>query len=390
MSEAVRTADASTDPQAYAAGPAGRIARVRALMAERGYDAVLVREEPNLRWLTGAAGAFDFSYEFPHAALITADDLYLHTDSRYYNTFVERLPADGPVWQLDQERVAIPRWVAQHARAAHSRTLAIEDSVQLSFYRGLTRSLEDLSAPALVTALHGEVSRMRAVKDSEEVALMRRAQAITDAAFTHMCAFIRAGLTEKQIRAELERFMYEQGADGLAFPTIVASGPNSANPHAVPSDRVVERGDFVLMDYGARYGDYNADMTRTVVVGEPAAWQREVYDAVRKVNEEVEATARAGVIGSDMQALAEKRIDEAGFAGCFGHGLGHGVGIEIHEQPNFNRGNHDAIPAGAVVTDEPGIYLPGKGGVRLEDYGLVTETGYEPFTQSTHDLISVG
>ncbi len=374
----------------YPAGPVGRVERVRDLMAERGYDAVLVRDEANLRWLTGAEGTFDFTYEFPHAAVITSDELFLHTDSRYYNTFQEHLPQDGPSWKLDMEIIDIPRWVAERVRATRSRTLAIEDSTQLSFYTGLMRGLEDLSAPALIVQMHGDINRMRIVKDAEEIALMRHAQSITDAAFDHMCGFIRAGLTEKQIRTELESFMFENGADGLAFSSIVASGPNTANPHAIPSDRVVEPGDFVLMDYGASYHDYRSDMTRTVVVGEPAAWQREVYDTVRRAHEEVAAQARAGVIGSDMQALAVRIISEAGYGDYFKHGLGHGVGIDIHELPNFGRTYDKPVPAGAVVTNEPGVYLPGKGGVRLEDYGLVTEDGYEPFTRSTHDLVIVG
>ena len=380
----------SDTEKTYPAGPAGRIERVRDLMAARGYDAVLVRDEANLRWLTGAEGTFDFTYEFPHAALITADELFLHTDSRYYNTFQEHLPKDGPAWQLDMEIIAIPRWVAERVRDTRSRTLAVEDSMQLAFYTGLTRALEDLSAPVLVVQMHGDVNRMRIVKDAEEIALMRHAQSITDAAFEHLCGYIRAGLTEKQIRTELENFMFEHGADGLAFSSIVASGPNTANPHAIPSDRVVELGDFVLMDYGASYHDYRSDMTRTVVVGEPAAWQREIYDVVRRAHEQVASTAKAGVIGSDMHNLAVKVISDAGYGDYFKHGLGHGVGIDIHELPNFGRTYDKPIPAGAVVTNEPGIYLPGKGGVRLEDYGLVTEEGYEPFTRSTHDLVIVG
>ena len=339
----------------HASGPLGRIERVRELMDERGYDAVIIRDEANLRWLTGAEGVFDYTGELPHAAFITASNTFLHTDSRYYNSFIEHLPADSP-WVLDMEVISIPRWAAERARDAKCRVVAVEDTMELSFYDGLVRGLEDLSIGALLPQMHGDLRLMRAVKDEEEIALMKRAQAITDAAFAHMLEFIRPGLTEKQIKLELENFMFENGADGLAFGSIVAAGPNAANPHAIPSDRPVQKGEFVLMDYGARYHDYDSDMTRTVAVGEPSAKMREIYDLVQRTHEECAKAVYAGVDGN-----------------------------EIHELPNFGR-THNTVGEGSVVTIEPGVYLPGEFGVRLEDYGLVTAQGFAPFTQSPHDL----
>ena len=365
-------------------GPAGRIARVRKMMEERGYDAVVIRDEANLRWLTGAKGTFDYTFEFPHVTFITADECYFHTDSRYFNTFQENLPADSP-WKLDMDEGTMPRWVAQHARDTHSRVIAVEGDMQISFYFGIMRALEDLSITASLSQLHHDLQRMRAVKDDEEIALMRHAQSITDAAFQHMLTFIKPGLTEKEIRTELENFMFSNGADSLAFGSIVASGPNTANPHAVPSDRVVQRGDFVLMDYGAGYCDYRSDMTRTVVVGEPTAEQLDLYALVRRTHEECAAAVHAGIEGNDIFKLSRKIIGDAGYGDYYNHGLGHGVGIDIHEMPNFNR-SMNIIEAGSVITIEPGVYLPGVGGVRLEDFGVVTEDGYEPFTQSTHEL----
>ena len=365
-------------------GPVGRIARVRAMMEERGYDAVVVRDEANLRWLTGAEGVFDFTGELPHAAFITLDDTYLHTDSRYFNTFEEHLP-EGSTWKLDMQVIDIFRWVAERARDSRCHVVAIEDTTELSFYTGLVRSLEDVSIVCSLPQLHGDLRRMRAVKDAEEVELMKKAQAITDAAFQHMLGFIRPGLTEKQLRIELENFMYEHGADGLAFGSIVAAGPNAANPHAIPSDRVVEKGEFVLMDYGARYRDYNSDMTRTVSVGEPSSKMREIYDIVRHTHEECAKAVYAGIDGNEIHELSRKLIGEAGYGAYYGHGLGHGVGIDIHELPNFGR-THNTVAEGSVVTIEPGIYLPGEFGVRLEDYGIVTDKGFEPFTQSPHEL----
>lgn len=365
-------------------GPLGRIARVRKMMEERGYDAVVIRDEANLRWLTGAKGTFDYTFEFPHVTFITADECYFHTDSRYFNTFQENLPADSP-WKLDMNEGTMPRWVAERARDARSHVIAVEDDMQISFYFGIMRALEDLSITASLPQLHHDLQRMRAVKDDEEIALMRQAQSITDAAFQHMLTFIKPGLTEKEIRTELENFMFSNGADSLAFGSIVASGPNTANPHAVPSDRVVQRGDFVLMDYGAGYCDYRSDMTRTVVVGEPTPEQLDLYALVRRTHEECAAAVHAGVEGNDIFKLSRKIIGDAGYGDYYNHGLGHGVGIDIHEMPNFNR-SMNIIEAGSVITIEPGVYLPGIGGVRLEDYGVVTEDGYEPFTKSTHEL----
>lgn len=366
------------------AGPRGRIARVRALMEERGYDAVVVRDEANLRWLTGAEGVFDFTGELPHAAFITQRETLLHTDSRYFNSFQEHLEAETP-WVLDMDVIDIPRWVGEKARAHRCHVVAVEDTMELSFYFGMLRAFEDLSISVTVPQMHGDLRLMRAIKDDEELALMRHAQSITDAAFQHMLGEIRPGRTEKELKLELERFMFEHGADSLAFGSIVASGPNTANPHAIPSDRVVERGDFVLMDYGAGFHDYCSDMTRTVVVGEPTAKQREIYDIVQRTHETCVEAIHAGVDGRDIHMLSVKLIGEAGYGDYYGHGLGHGVGIDIHELPNFGR-KSNIVEEGAVITVEPGIYLPGVGGVRLEDYGVVTREGFAPFTTSPHEL----
>ncbi|MDY2778110.1 MAG: Xaa-Pro peptidase family protein [Collinsella sp.] len=368
-------------------GSEGRVARVREMMRARGYDAVVVRDEANLRWLTGAMGVFDYTFEFPHVAFITMDSCHLHTDSRYLNSFEENLPA-GHSWKLDMDEVDMPRWVADRALESRSSVIAVEDDMQISFYFGILRALEDVSICASIAQMHGDIQRMRAVKDAEEIELMRAAQKITDAAFTHMCGFIRPGLTEKQIRTELESFMFNNGADALAFSSIVASGPNTANPHAIPGDRVVEKGDFVLMDYGAGYRDYRSDMTRTVCVGEPSEQQRALYDLVRRTHEECAAAIHAGVDGHEVHMLSRKIIGDAGYGAYYGHGLGHGVGIDIHELPSLGR-KSNTLEVGSVVTVEPGVYLPGVGGVRLEDFGVVTEQGFEPFTESPHDLVVI-
>jgi Xaa-Pro aminopeptidase len=366
---------------------AGRVARLRKIMGERGYDAVVLRNNPDLRWLTGSERTFDF--ESAHTAFVTPDGLWLHTDSRYFNTFQERLGADT-AWQLDMDLVDATEWVARHVRDARARVVAIEDTIDLGFYDTLERRLADLSVSCLMPRLHGDLIMLRSVKDATEVELMRHAQGITDDAFDHICGFIHPGLTEQQVRVELENYMLTHGADALSFETIIASGPNGANPHAQPGSRELHDGDMVVMDYGAGYRDYHSDMTRTVCLGEPSDEQRHVYDVVRLAHETCAAAVRPGVIGSDIQGLAVKVITDAGYGDYFKHGLGHGVGLEIHERPNFSRTYDAEIPAGAVITIEPGIYLPGKFGIRLEDFGLVGEGGFEPFTASTHDLVCVG
>lgn len=365
---------------------AKRVARFREVMAEKGYDAVVLRHNPDLRWLTDSERTFDF--EDAHTAFITSDELYLHTDSRYFGTFKDRLGNDTP-WQIDMDNIGHAAWAAQHVATSRARVVAVEDTVELAFFDDLERELADRSVSALMPRMHGTIADLRIVKDPAEIELMRHAQSITDKAFLHMLDYIKPGLTEQQIRAELENYMLSHGADALSFDSIVASGPNGANPHAQPGERVVEKGDMIVMDYGAGYLDYHSDMTRTVVLGQPSEEQQHVYDVVRLANETCARAIHAGVLGSDIHNLAVKVISDAGYGEYFGHGLGHGVGVEIHERPFCNARYNKPLPAGSVVTDEPGIYLPGKFGIRLEDFGVVTEDGYDVFTQSTHDLMVI-
>ncbi len=362
---------------------AGRVARLRALMDERGYDAVVLRNNPDLLWLTGADGVFDD--EVAHTALLTADGQWLHTDSRYYNSFVERMGTDGP-WQLDMELLSAPEWVAKKIAETRSRVVAVEDTCTLAFFDELTYQCSKASIAPAFPRMHGDICDLRMVKDEAELELLREAQRITDEAFEHICGFIKVGMTEQQIRNELERCMMGLGADGISFETIIAAGPNGANPHARPGSRKVEEGDLIVMDYGALYHGYHADMTRTMCVGQPSDEQLAVYEIVRHAHEECAAAIKPDVIGCDIHNLSVKIISEAGYGDYYGHGLGHGVGLEIHENPGFGRYWNKPVPAGSVVTVEPGIYLPGKFGIRLEDCGVVSEQGYQPFTRASHDL----
>ncbi len=367
-------------------GTKERMDRVRDLMRQRAYDAVVLRNNFDIRWLTGAARVFD--NEVAHTAVITQDAAWLHTDSRYYGSFLERMGSDSG-WTVDMEPTAHARWTARLLRDLSVRCAAIEDTLTLGFYEQLVYELGQCSFDCLMPRLHSDLALLRATKDEEELQLLRRAQEITDAAFDHICGFVRPGQTELQIRAELEGFMLSNGAHALSFDSIVASGPNGANPHARPGEREVCAGDFIVLDYGALYEDYHADMTRTISVGEPSAKQREVYNVVREAHEAAAAAAHPGILGKDLHAVAAKVISDAGFGDYFQHGLGHGVGLEIHELPNAGRLSENKLEVGSVFTVEPGIYLPGEFGVRLEDCGVMTQDGYAPFTASTHDLVVV-
>ena len=235
----------------------------------------------------------------------------------------------------------------------------------------------------------GVVRRLRSVKERYEVARMRGAQAITDAAFSHIVEFMRPGMTEREVQLELDEFMLRHGAEGLAFATIVATGESAANPHAVPGATMLEAGQCVVLDFGAKSYGYCSDMTRTVFLGEPEGQMRSAWEAVRAANEAVEAMLCPGVTGRQAHERAEAVLAEGGFAGAMGHGLGHGVGLDIHEEPVLSPRNPEPLVEGNVVTVEPGIYLPGKFGMRLEDFGVVTDDGFEVFTKSTHEMVVI-
>jgi Xaa-Pro aminopeptidase len=233
--------------------------------------------------------------------------------------------------------------------------------------------------------LNETVEPLRAVKSAEELQLIRRAAAITDSVAAQIPALIRPGMTERELSWELEKRLRESGANGTAFPIIVASGPNAALPHHASGDRMLQRGDALIVDMGAAVSGYMSDLTRSFFLGEtPDAQYAAVYDAVQEAQRRALAGMRAGMTGRAVDALARDRLVEAGYGDHFGHGLGHSLGLEIHEQPRLSRLNEKPLPAGVVLTVEPGVYLPGWGGVRLEDLVLLTEAGVEVLSACPH------
>ena len=234
-----------------------------------------------------------------------------------------------------------------------------------------------------------EINSFRSVKEEWELDRMRKAQQIADKAFAEVLPRIKVGMTELELQAELIYCMYKNGGTGLAFDPIVVSGPNTSLPHGVAGERVIREGDFVTMDFGASYQGYCSDMTRTVAVGYATEEMKEVYGTVLKAQETAIAATKSGIPGREIDAVARKVITDAGYGEYFGHGYGHSLGLEIHEGPNVNTGNPEPMPAGAVCSAEPGIYLPGKFGVRIEDVTIITEDGVIDITKSPKNLIIV-
>jgi Xaa-Pro aminopeptidase len=362
---------------------AARRARAQELIAALGADAALVTSPPNVRYLTGLASS--------NAAVLVpaAGAAVLATDARY----AETAGRDCADLELLTDRLVDPALAGLAGRrgvvtlAFEAQDLTVERHAELTAL-GAVRFL--VPAGRLVEGL-------RTVKDDAELELLRRACAITDAAFADLLPFIAPGRTEREVAVILERAMTDRGADGLAFDTIVASGPNGAIPHHAPGARRLEAGDLVTIDCGARLGGYHADMTRTVALGEPAAWQREIYDLVAAAQRAGLAAAVPGTEVGALDAAARDLIDAAGYGGCFQHGLGHGVGLEVHEAPIIGYGRTGTLADRVPVTVEPGVYLPGTGGVRIEDTLVVragdadAETGTaacaEILTMTTKELV---
>jgi len=332
---------------------AARRARAQEKIAALGADAALITARANVRFLTGLVSS-------NAAVLVPADrPAVLATDSRY----AEAARRDCPDIELVTDRFIEPA-LARLAAAMGLRTMAFEaqDMTVLRY-----EELAGLDGgPALVPA--GRlVEELRTVKDAAEIELITRACAITSEALAAVLPDIRPGRTERELAVLLERAMIDLGAEALAFDTIVASGPNGAIPHHVPGSRQFEAGDLITIDCGARYAGYHADMTRTVALGEPAAWQREIYQIVAAAQQAGVVAATAGTDVSEVDSAARDLIAAAGHGDHFGHGLGHGVGLEVHEDPIVGYGRTGTLEDRVPITVEPGIYLPGKGGVRIED-----------------------
>ena len=342
-----------------------------------GADCALITSDINRRYFTGMKSSAG-------AVLVFPDKTYLLVDFRY----IEKARAVVKDAEVIELKKLFPQLIELIKRSG-ANTMAIESETmtvrELHAYRHFFTDIEIIDDDSLSNA----ISSLRAVKDEEELACIIKAQRIAEEALEELLPFIKVGRTEREIALELNRLMFRKGAEDLSFETIVLSGANTSMPHGVPSDKAVQEGEFVLMDFGAVYNGYHSDMTRTVCVGEPTEEMRSVYNIVLKAQIAGIEAAHAGITGSELDKISRDIIEAAGYGDCFGHSLGHGVGMEIHEKPNASPNYKLPLNEGAVVTVEPGIYIAGKFGVRIEDFVILTENGCNNLTKCSKNLISL-
>lgn len=314
-------------------------------------------------------------------AIVTKAGCRYFTDSRYIESAQNGIQ-DFEVLQIDRQNPYSKR-INEAIADFGVETLGYEEDYltvsELLYYE---KSLE-----AKLVPMNRKINGFRSVKEPWELELMRKAQQITDKAFSEVLTKIKAGMTEKEVQTELIYCLYKNGADNLAFDPIVVSGPKTSMPHGVAGQRVIQEGDFITMDFGALYGSYCADMTRTVAVGYATDEMKEVYETVLKAQKAAIAATKAGMKGKDVDAVARKIIADAGYGEYFGHGYGHCLGMEVHEAPNCSPSGETVMEVNMISSAEPGIYLPGKFGVRIEDVVIFTEDGCENITASPKNLI---
>ena len=338
-------------------------------------DALCITSQPGEYYAVGLKGE--------GVVLVTRQGCHYFTDSRYIELAQNTVTnADVTMVTPHQDHLALASLVLEHYGL---KRVGIEEAY-LTVERWQKMKTAFSADTELVPA--GKLlTELRSAKTEEELAVMQKAQDITDQVFAEICDFLHAGVTESEVAAQLTYLQMKHGAEGNSFPPIVASGANGSMPHAIPTAKPIQKGEFVTMDFGCIYQGYCSDMTRTVAIGQPSDEMRRVYDAVLEAQLAGIAAAKAGVPGCDVHNAAWDVLKKYGYGDYFGHGFGHSLGIEIHESPNANRANTKPLPAGAVLSAEPGVYLPGKFGVRTEDVIFLTETGNRILTHAPKHLI---
>ncbi|WP_251316039.1 M24 family metallopeptidase [Flintibacter muris] len=349
------------------------IEKISAQLPEYGLDAMLITSESGERYALGFHGE--------GLLLVTRSGAQYSTDGRYIEAAREQI--QGAEIVLTTPEKGHMAFAKEYIEGEKLHNIGFESgAMTVDSHRKYTQEL-----PGILTPAQKLLDGLRAAKDEGELALMRRAQEITDEAFRAILNFIRPGMTEREIAARLVYELLSRGGDKVSFDPIVAAGANGSRPHAVPGDQVVDMGMFITMDFGCKVEGYCSDMTRTVALGHPTAEMEEVYAAVLAAQKAGINAARAGVTGREIDAAARRVLQEAGYGDYFSHSFGHSLGVDIHESPNASSKETRPMPVGAVISAEPGVYIPGRLGVRIEDVLILKEGGCEDITRSPKDLI---
>lgn len=349
-----------------------RIQKIQDKLAEYQIEAMLITSPYNLRYasqFTGTSGL----------ALITSDAAYFVTDFRY----TEQAGQQAKGYKIVETKKGLLAEAAEISKNLNLESVGFEmDFISVAQYQQMDNLFD-----AELKPVSGLVESLRAIKEEAEVEVIRQAIKITEEAYEHILDYIEPGMTEIQVANELDFYMRSQGATEVSFETIVASGVRSAMPHGVASEKVIERGDMITIDFGCYYNGYVSDMTRTFALGEPGEKLREIYEIVRQAHQKVNEEIQIGMTGKEVDAIARDFIADHGYGDEFGHSTGHGIGLEVHEAPGVNYRNDEPLVVGNVVTNEPGIYLPGIGGVRIEDDIYLSEKGPEILMSLPTELI---
>jgi Xaa-Pro aminopeptidase len=341
-----------------------RLQKLRGKLAENEIDGVFITQAENRHYLSGFDGTAGY-------LLITEKKAVLATDFRY----TEQAAGEAPDFEILRIAGNIADWFPGLVSDSGIKKLGFEaGDVTFNFHRQLNDALKKKKIITKIVPVNGLVESLRAIKDPGEIEFIRKSAAITDAAFERVEGSMKAGMTEKQVAWELEKSLRENGSQSLPFDIIVASGPRAALPHAKPSDRIIKDGEPVLIDMGARYAGYASDLSRTICIGSPDETFRKVYRTVLDAQTAAVSIIKAGITGHQADSISREIIEKAGYGEAFGHSLGHGVGMAAHELPRLGPGSKEILTEGMVFTVEPGVYLSGWGGIRIEDT-VVMEQG---------------
>lgn len=349
-----------------------KLAKIQSRLGQLAIDAMLITSSYNRRYMTGFTGTAG-------VVLITEEKGIFITDFRY----TEQAAKQCVGYEVIKQKGTITAEIAEQVKKLGIKRLGFEEeNVSFSMYK-----LYEKEISAELVPFSGEIEKLRLIKTEPEIKILKEAAEIADAAFTHILGFIRPGLTELEVSNELEFFMRSKGATSSSFDTIVASGYRSALPHGVASEKVIESGDMVTLDYGAYYKGYVSDITRTIAVGQPSDQLKEIYQIVLEAQLRGIKGIKPGLTGKQADALTRDYITEKGYGDYFGHSTGHGIGLEVHEGPGLSAKSDVILEPGMAVTVEPGIYIAGLGGVRIEDDIIITDDANERLTYSDKELI---